>query len=130
MRSAPRQDHDLDLPRGVTHSPQTVRSGTRTGEAPTPAYRGFFHVRKYARMTASQKQLFLDLAALSEEQIEAGLQAGVWGDPVRPVVERHLEQMKLGRVEAAAAEQLAAAREAVDEVRAMTSSGVSLACLH
>ena len=39
-------------------------------------------------MTASQKQLFLDLAALSEEQIEVGLQAGVWGDPARPVVER------------------------------------------
>ena len=62
-------------------------------------------------MTASQKQLFLDLeAALSEEQIEVGLQAGVWGDPARPVVERYLDQMKLGRVEAAAAEQLAAAR--------------------
>ena len=60
-------------------------------------------------MTASQKQLFLDLAALSEEQIEVGLQAGVWGDPARPVVERYLDQMKLGRVEAAAAEQLAAA---------------------
>ena len=76
-------------------------------------------------MTASQKQLFLDLEALSEEQIEAGLQAGVWGDPVRPVVERYLDQMKLGRVEAAAAEQLAAAREAVDEARAMKVWAIS-----
>ena len=112
MRTAPRQDYDPDLPRGLTHPPQTVRSGTTTGEAPNPPYRGFFHVRKCARMTASQKQLFLDLEALSEEQIEVGLQAGVWGDPARPVVERYLDQMKLGRVEAGAAEQLAAAREA------------------
>jgi hypothetical protein len=29
----------------------------------------------------NQKQLFLDLEALSEEQIEVGLQAGVWGCP-------------------------------------------------
>jgi len=61
----------------------------------------------------NQKQLFLDLEALSEEQIEVGLQAGVWGDPARPVVERYLDQMKPGRVEAAASEQLAAAREAI-----------------
>ena len=70
-------------------------------------------------MTVSEKQLFLDLEALSEEQIEVGLQAGVWGDPARPVVERYLDQMKLGRVEAAAAEQLAAANDAVNEARAM-----------
>ena len=76
-------------------------------------------------MTASQKQLFLDLEALSEEQIEVGLQAGVWGNPVRPAVERYLDQMKLGRVESAAAEQLAAAREAVDEARAMKVWAIS-----
>ena len=68
---------------------------------------------KCARVSVNQKQLFLDLEALSEEQIEVGLQAGVWGDPARPVVERYLDQMKLGRVEAAASEQLAAAREAI-----------------
>ena len=76
-------------------------------------------------MTVSQKQLFLDLEALSEEQIEAGLQAGVWGDPARPVVERYLDQMKLGRVEAAAAEQLDAAREAVNVARAMKVWAIS-----
>jgi len=70
-------------------------------------------------MTVSQKQLFLDLETLSEEQIEVSLKAGVWGDPARPVVERYLYQMKLGRVEAAAAEQLAAARDAINEARAM-----------
>ena len=62
----------------------------------------------------SQKQLFLDLESLSEEQIEVGLQAGVWGDPARPAVERYLDQMKLDRMEAATAEQLAAARDAIN----------------
>ena len=76
-------------------------------------------------MTVSQKQLFLDLEALSEEQIEVGLQAGVWGDPARPVVERYLDQMKLGRVEAAAAEQLASARDAINEARAMKVWAIS-----
>ena len=76
-------------------------------------------------MTVSQKQLFRDLETLSEEQIEVGLQAGVWGDPARPVVERYLDQMKLGRVEAAAAEQLAAARDAINEARAMKVWAIS-----
>ena len=77
------------------------------------------------RMTVSQKQLFLDLETLSEEQIEVSLKAGVWGDPARPVVERYLDQMKLGRVEAAAAEQLAAARDASNEARAMKVWAIS-----
>ena len=63
------------------------------------------------------QQLFTDLEGLSEEQIEVGLEAGVWGDPARPIVQRYLDQMKLRRVEAAAAEQLEVARAAVDEVR-------------
>ena len=83
-------------------------------------------------MTVSQRQLFLDLESLSEEQIEVGLQAGVWGDPARPAVERYLSEMKLDRLEAATAEQLAAARdainaagEAVGEVRAMKVWAIS-----
>jgi hypothetical protein len=76
-------------------------------------------------VTVSEKQLFLDLEALSEEQIEVGLQAGVWGDPARPVVERYLDQMKLDRMEAAAAEQLAAARDAIDEARTMKVWAIS-----
>ena len=80
---------------------------------------------KCARVSVNQKQLFLDLEALSEEQIEVGLQAGVWGDPARPVVERYLDQMKLGRVEAAASEQLAAAREAINEASAMKVWAIS-----
>jgi hypothetical protein len=64
-------------------------------------------------MSVSQQHLFLDLEALTEEQIEAGLRAGVWGDPSRPVVERYLDQMKLLRVEAVATEQLNAAQDAI-----------------
>jgi hypothetical protein len=40
-------------------------------------------------------QLFADLKALTEEQIEVGLAAGVWGDPLRPLVQNYLLQMKL-----------------------------------
>jgi len=65
-------------------------------------------------MSVTQKQLFLDLEALTEEQIEAGLRAGVWGEPSRSAVERYLDQMKLLRVEAVATEQLSAAQEAID----------------
>jgi hypothetical protein len=65
-------------------------------------------------MTVSQQQLFLDLSELSEEQIEVGLEAGVWGEPVRPIVQRHLDQMRLDRVESAAERQLDTARKAID----------------
>jgi hypothetical protein len=63
---------------------------------------------------SAQRQLYLDLEALTEDQIEVGLEAGVWGDPARPVVQRYLDQMKLRRVEESLAEQLEAARAAID----------------
>ena len=63
-----------------------------------------------ARMAVSERQLFLDLEALSEDQIEVGLDAGVWRDPARPMVQRYLDQMKLRRIEAAASAQLDEAR--------------------
>lgn len=65
-----------------------------------------------------ERQLYLDLEALSEDQIEAGLEAGVWGGPARPAVERYLDQMRLRRIEAAASDQLEDAREALIAVRA------------
>jgi hypothetical protein len=68
-------------------------------------------------MAVSERQLFLDLEALSEDQIEVGLDAGVWGDPARPMVQRYLDQMKLRRIEAAASAQLDEAREALIAVR-------------
>jgi hypothetical protein len=63
-------------------------------------------------MSVKREQLFTDLEALSEEQIEVGLEAGVWGDPARAAVQRYLDQLKLERVEAAASEAARAAIQA------------------
>jgi hypothetical protein len=71
-------------------------------------------------MSGSRQQLYLDLEALSEEQIETGLKAGVWGEPARPAVQRYLDLRKLERIEAAAAEQLQAARLAIEAARKAT----------
>jgi hypothetical protein len=69
-------------------------------------------------MTETRDQLlFADLKALTEEQIEVGLAAGVWGDPLRPLVQNYLLQMKLKRIEEDAAAQLGVLRDAGDAVR-------------
>jgi len=47
-------------------------------------------------------KLFADLDALSEQQIEVGLAAGVWNEQVRPLVQHYLYDLKLKGVEAAA----------------------------
>jgi hypothetical protein len=49
-------------------------------------------------------KLFADLEALTEQQIELGLAAGVWNEQVRPLVQHYLYDLKLKRVEAAAEE--------------------------
>jgi hypothetical protein len=74
-------------------------------------------------------KLFADLDALSEEQIQVGLAAGVWSEPVRPLVQHYLYDLKLKRVEAA--EQLddvrEAARVAVEEaVKSRTRATAAL----
>jgi hypothetical protein len=76
-------------------------------------------------MTVSQQQLFLDLAALSEEQIEVGLDAGLWGEPIRPTVERYLGQIRFERLEAAASKQLEVARLATDAARKATNEATA-----
>jgi hypothetical protein len=47
-------------------------------------------------------KLFADLNALTEQQIEVGLAAGVWSEQVRLLVQHYLYDLKLKRVEAAA----------------------------
>ena len=59
-----------------------------------------------------REQLFTDLEAPSEEQIEVGLEAGEWGDPARAAVQRNLDQLRLARVEVAASEAARAAIQA------------------
>src|SRR5262245_38191381 len=69
-------------------------------------------------MTMQQEVLFNDLNALTEEQIEAGLAAGVWRDN-RPFVEQYLHQIRLSRSDAVVAAQgLEAVRSVVENARA------------
>jgi hypothetical protein len=69
-------------------------------------------------MTMQQELLFTDLNALTEEQIEAGLAAGVWREN-RPFVEQYLDQIRLSRSDAAVAAQgLEAMRSVVINARA------------
>jgi hypothetical protein len=49
-------------------------------------------------MNKEHDKLFADLDALTEEQIEVGLAAGVWNEQVRPLVQHYLCDLKLTRV--------------------------------
>lgn len=69
-------------------------------------------------MATLDERLFTDLNVLTEEQIEAGLAAGVWRGPIRPYVELYLDQIRLSRAQAAASAQgLEAIRSVVDDAR-------------
>jgi hypothetical protein len=46
-------------------------------------------------MTVNRDQLFAELDKLSADEIEAGLDAGVWSGDRRQLVEHYLDQMKL-----------------------------------
>ena len=77
-----------------------------------------------------QDKLFADLDALTEQQIEVGLAAGVWNEQVRPLVQHYLYDLKLKRVEAAAdrlTEMEKAVRLAVGEaIKAKTRANEAL----
>ena len=66
---------------------------------------------------ATQSQLLADLNVLTETQIETGLDAGVWGETTRPIVEAYLSRMKFERAEAEARAQTEALRSAVVDAR-------------
>jgi hypothetical protein len=69
-------------------------------------------------MSTQQDVLFTDLNALTEDQIEAGLAAGVWREN-RTFVEQYLDQIRLSRADAAASAQgVEAIRSVVDDARA------------
>jgi hypothetical protein len=68
-------------------------------------------------MTTQQELLFTDLNALTEDQIEAGLAAGVWRES-RPFVEQYLDQIRLSRADAVASAQgVEAIRSVVNDAR-------------
>jgi hypothetical protein len=46
-------------------------------------------------MAVNRDQLFAELEALTEAEIEAGLDAAVWGEDKRQLVEHYLDQLKL-----------------------------------
>lgn len=56
-------------------------------------------------MARNQERIFEELDALDEQQIEAGLVAGVWDEATRPLVENYLNQLALARVESEVIEQ-------------------------
>jgi hypothetical protein len=54
-------------------------------------------------MAVNRDQLFAELEALTEAEIEAGLDAGVWGEDKRQLVEHYLDQLKLTTMQLEAA---------------------------
>jgi hypothetical protein len=94
----------------------SIRSGVQDIEE--RLYSEGITLRGVRLMTTQQELLFTDLNALTEEQIEAGLAAGVWREN-RPFVEQYLDQIRLTRSDAAVAAQgLEAIRSVVDNARA------------
>ena len=89
----------------------------RSRKAPFPLL-GYVYDGLIKAMAEEHDRLFADLDALTEEQIQVGLAAGVWNEQVRPLVQHYLQDRKLKRVEVAAAhldEVRDAARVAVEE---------------
>jgi hypothetical protein len=74
-------------------------------------------------MTENQDKLFADLDALTEEQIEAKLAAGVWDEAKRPIVDRYLTQTRLRRLEGEAASLREVARSA--QVASLEAVGIA-----
>jgi hypothetical protein len=67
-----------------------------------------------APMTVNRDQLFAELDGLSADEIEAGLDAGVWSGDRRQLVEHYLDQMKLTTMQIEAAEAAKVAAQAAE----------------
>ena len=77
-------------------------------------------------MTVNRDQLFAELDRLSADEIEAGLDAGVWSEDRRQLVEQYLDQMKLTTMQLEATQEAKiAAREAVAHAKKATSVAFS-----
>jgi len=69
-------------------------------------------------MDLNREQLIAELDKLSAEEIEAGLEAGVWSEPRRQFVEHYLDQMQVTTLQLEATEAAkAAAQLAVEKSR-------------
>ena len=65
-------------------------------------------------MIPNREQLFAELNKMSAEEIEAGLEAGVWGEPSRQLVEHYLDQMQVTTLQLEAAEKTKAAAQVAE----------------
>jgi hypothetical protein len=73
-------------------------------------------------MTVNRDQLFAELDKLSADEIEADLDAGVWSEDRRQLVEHYLDQMKLTTLQMDIADNAkVAAQAAAGQSRRATS---------
>src|SRR5262249_47996825 len=75
-------------------------------------------------MTVNRDQLFAELDKLSADEIEAGLDAGVWSEDRRQLVEHYLDQMKLTTLQMDIADN---AKVAAQAAAGQSRRGTSLA---
>jgi hypothetical protein len=75
-------------------------------------------------MTVNRDQLFAELNKLSADEIEAGLDAGVWSGDRRQLVEHYLDQLQVTTMQMEAAE---AAKAAAQSAERQSSRATSLA---
>jgi uncharacterized protein involved in exopolysaccharide biosynthesis len=75
-------------------------------------------------MAVNRDQLFAELEALSEDEIETGLDAGVWGEDKRQLVEHYLDQLKLTTMQL---EATTSAKEAAVVAAAHAKKATSIA---
>jgi hypothetical protein len=65
-------------------------------------------------MIPNREQLFAELNKMSAVGIEAGLEAGVWGEPSRQLVEHYLDQMQVTTLQLEATETAKAAAQVAE----------------
>ena len=76
------------------------------------------------RLTVDRDQLYVELNKLSADEIEAGLDAGVWSGDRRQLVEHYLDQLQVTTMQMEAAE---AAKVAAQLAERQSSRATSLA---
>jgi hypothetical protein len=79
-------------------------------------------------INVNREQLFAELERLSADEIEAGLDAGVWSGERRQLVEHYLDQMKLTTMQLEAAETAKAAAQAA-EGQSRRATSIAMAAL-
>jgi hypothetical protein len=75
-------------------------------------------------MTVDRDQLYIELDKLSADEIEAGLDAGVWSGERRQLVKHYLDQLQVTTMQMEAAE---AAKAAAQSAERQSSKATSLA---